>query len=56
MLDGQLDYISAVISVSLAHSDGTPHKVCSLTTTDEELSSETTNISSIVNSIDLTEE
>ena len=57
MVDGQLDYVGAVMSVSLVHSDGTPHNVCSLTTApDEDLSCETHNISSTVNSIDLTEE
>ena len=57
MVEGQLDYVGAVMSVSLVHSDGTPHNVCSLTTTpDEDLSCETCNISSTVNNIDLTEE
>ena len=56
MLDGQFDYVNAVISVSLVHSDGTPHNVCSLTTTDEDLSSESTNICMTMNSVDLTEE
>lgn len=56
MLDGQFDYVSAIISVSLVHKDGTPHNICSLTTTDEELSSESSSISSRVNNIDLTEE
>ena len=57
MFGGQFDYVSAVISVSLVHSDGTPHSVCSLTTTsDEDLSSESFNVSNQVNNIDLTEE
>lgn len=55
MFGGDFDYVSAVISVSLVHSDGTPHNVCSLTTTDEDLSSES-YISNRVNNIDLTEE
>lgn len=56
MLEGNFDYVSSIISVSLVHSDGTPHSVCSLTTTDEDLSSESTSISSTVNNITLTEE
>ena len=57
MCGGQFDYVSAVVSVSLVHSDGTPHNVCSLTTTaDEDFSSESYNVSSKVNSINLTEE
>ena len=56
VLDGQIGYISSIMSVSLVHSDGTPHNVCSLTTTDEDLLCESTSISSTVNSIDLTEE
>ena len=56
VLDGQFGYISSIMSVSLVHSDGTPHNVCSLTSTDEDWLSESTSISSTVNSIDLTEE
>ena len=55
MFGGEFDYVSAIISVSLVHSDSTPHNVCSLTTTDEDLC-ESYNISNIVNNIDLTEE
>ena len=49
VLDGQFDYISSIMSVSLVHCDGTPHSVCSLTTNDD-------NLLITVNSIDLTEE
>jgi len=36
MMEGNKEHISATVTVSLVHSDNTPHSVCSLATAEED--------------------